>query len=71
MKRLIILALAICLVALASFSEAFAGWDPAKAEQERKAAEETIAKFKEKDPGMERFFDNAWGYALMVTGARL
>lgn len=67
MKRLIILALAICLVALASFSEAFAGWDPAKAEQERKAAEETIAKFKEKDPGMERFFDNAWGYAVFTT----
>jgi hypothetical protein len=56
MKKLIILLLAICFLAVASYNETFAGWDPAKAEQERKAAEETIAKFKEKDPSMERFF---------------
>jgi len=56
MKRLIIVTLAICFLTVASYSKTFAGWDPAKAEQERKAAEETIAKFKEKDPSMERFF---------------
>jgi lipid-binding SYLF domain-containing protein len=67
MKKLIILTLAICFLAVASYSETFAGWDPAKAEQERKAAAETIAKFKEKDPSMERFFDSAYGYAVFPT----
>ena len=67
MKKLIILLLAICFLAVASYTETFAGWDPAKAEQKRKAAEETITKFKEKDPSMERFFDNAWGYAVYPT----
>jgi lipid-binding SYLF domain-containing protein len=67
MKKLFILTLAVCFITVASYSETFAGWDPAKAEQERKAAEETIAKFREKDPGMERFFDNAWGYAVFPT----
>ena len=67
MKKLIILLLAICFLVVASYSETFAGWDPAKAEQERNAAEETIAKFKEKDPSMKRFFDNAWGYAVYPT----
>ena len=66
MKKLIVLTLAICFLAVASYSETFAGWDPAKAEQERKAAKETIAKFKEKDPGMERFF-YAYGYAVFPT----
>jgi len=66
MKKLIILTLAICFLAVASYSETFASWDPAKAEQERKAAKETIAKFKEKDPGMERFF-YAYGYAVFPT----
>ena len=67
MKKLIILTLAICFLAVASYTETFAGWDPAKAEQERNAAEGTIAKFKEKDPSMERFFYNAWGYAVYPT----
>jgi len=38
MKKLIVLTLAICFIAVASYSETFAGWDPAKAEQERKAS---------------------------------
>ena len=67
MKRLIIVTLAICFLTVASYSKTFAGWDPAKAEQERKAAEETIDKFKENDPSMERFFYNAWGYAVFPT----
>jgi len=67
MKNLIILTLAICFLTVASYSETLAGWDPAKAEQEIKAAEETIAKFKEKDPSMKRFFDEAWGYAVYPT----
>ena len=56
----------ICLIVVFGMS-AWAGWDPGKAEQERKAAEETIAAFKKKDPGMKRFFDNAYGYAVYPT----
>ena len=41
--------------------------DPGETEKQRKEAEETIAAFDEKDPGMKRFFDNAHGYALYPT----
>ena len=67
MKKLFLLLFAICFLAVASYSATFAGWDPAEEEQERKAAEETIAKFRDKDPSLERFFDNAWGYAVYPT----
>ena len=67
MKKLFILSLAIYLISVASVSPVLAGWDPAKGEQEMKAAEETIANFKEKDPGMKRFFDSAYGYAVFPT----
>jgi lipid-binding SYLF domain-containing protein len=67
MKKLLALALAIGLVVSVSIGPTSAGWDPAKAEEERKAAEETIAKFKEKDPGMKRFFDHAHGYVVFPT----
>ncbi|MFX0557037.1 YSC84-related protein [Maribacter sp. CXY002] len=40
--------------------EQIGGWDP---ELEAKAME-TIALFKEKDPGLERFFKEAYGYAV-------
>ena len=64
MKKLNFLLLAIFFLTIASYSPALAGWDPAKAEQHRKAAEATIAKFKAKDPSIKRFFDNAYGYAV-------
>ena len=41
-----------------------AGWDPMKSEKEVKAAQDTIAKFKKKDPGIKKFFDKAYGYAV-------
>jgi lipid-binding SYLF domain-containing protein len=64
MRRPILFLIAVFFLTVASHSPALAGWDPAKAEQERKAAEATIAKFKEKDPSIKRFFDNAYGYAV-------
>lgn len=67
MKNVIVLLLAVCFLAVVSSSSAFAGWDPAKAEHERMMAEETIAKFKERDPGMERFFDMSHGYAVFPS----
>ena len=67
MRKLLVLLLSFCFLAVAFSSPAFAGWDPAKAEEERKAAEETINKFKKKDPGMKRFFDSAYAYAVYPT----
>ena len=67
MKKLLALMIAIGFVVSVSMGPAFAGWDPAKAEEERMAAEETIAKFKEKDPRIQRFFDHAYGYVVYPT----
>ena len=61
MKKVIVLLTAICLLAV---SPALTGWDPGKVEQQRLAAEETIARFKENKPGIELYFDNAYGYAV-------
>ncbi len=44
-----------------------AGWDPRKNEKEVKAAQETIAAFKKKDPGLKKFFEKAYGYAVFPT----
>ena len=67
MKKLFALTLAFGFLAVVAMESTFAGWDPAKAEQERKAAEETITQFKKRDPSMKRFFDNAYGYAVYPT----
>ena len=44
-----------------------AGWDPREGEKEVKAAQETIAAFKKKDPSIKKFFDQAYGYAVFPT----
>lgn len=55
------------ILLLFSALTACTGWDPKeKSESEREAAT-TIARFKEKDPGIQRFFDNAFGYAVFPT----
>ena len=70
MKRWIILLCIVGFLAVVSTSLALAGWDPSQAERERKAAEETIRKYKEKDPGMKRFFNSAYGYAVFPKIAK-
>ena len=67
MKKLILVPFVICFLAVSSNSLAFAGWDPGKVEQKQKEAEATIARFKQADPSMKRFFDNAHGYAVFPT----
>lgn len=64
MKKLILVSLAICFLAVVSIGPAVAGWDSAKMEQDRIAAEETIAKFKQKKLGIELYFDNSYAYAV-------
>jgi lipid-binding SYLF domain-containing protein len=67
-----ILFVALCLSACA-VSETSTGWDPsrsAKASDESarsNAVAETIANFKNSDPGIARFFDNAEGYVVFPT----
>lgn len=53
------------------------GWDPDKESKEEKKArkanekdksyQETVGEFKEKDPGIERFFTNAYGYVVFPS----
>ena len=67
MKKLLALAIVIGFVVFVSIGPAFAGWDPGEAEKKSKEAEETISKFKQKDPGLNIFFDKAYGYAVYPT----
>ena len=63
------------LLMLVSLS-AHAGWNPLakeKAEDQKVDSSEiaeTIANFKNKDPGMKVFFDKAYGYAVFPTVAK-
>lgn len=66
MRKAIISSLMILGLVTASLW-AQAGWDPRKGEKEVKAAQETIAAFKKKDPSINKFFDKAYGYAVFPT----
>lgn len=44
-----------------------ASWDPKRDENDLRAAQQTIAAFKQRDPGIQAFFDNAYGYAVFPT----
>ena len=50
-----------------SWSAAGLAWDPDEAAELEAAAAETIAELLEADPGMQRFFDSAAGYAIYPT----
>ena len=72
-RRLVTAACALAVTFAAATGQA--AWDP----EEEKKTQETIQKFKDKDPGMEKFFDGAHGYVVfpsigkggfIVSGAR-
>ena len=42
-------------------------WDPREADEYDAKAQEAIAAFKEKDPSVQRFFDEAAGYVVIPT----
>ena len=50
-----------------SWSAAGFAWDPDEAAELEAAAAETIAELLKADPGMQRFFDSAAGYAIYPT----
>lgn len=54
----------VILVALSLLFSACAGWDPARDETLRNNVNQTIGKFKQRDPDLERFFQYAYGYAV-------
>jgi len=67
MKILVRIAFTSILITLLG---ACAGWDPDKPENEQNEqlkVSEAIARFEENDPGIQRFFDNAYGYAVFPT----
>jgi lipid-binding SYLF domain-containing protein len=43
---------------------ACSGWDPQEQTRTDTEVNQTIKQFKQKDPGITRFFDNAYGYAV-------
>jgi lipid-binding SYLF domain-containing protein len=55
------------LLPLLTMLAACTGWDPAKQAEQRSEVNATVARFKAKDPGIERFFRNAYGYAVLPT----
>ncbi len=54
----------LALLLLSLTFQTQAGWDPGKTEKERKAAEQAKALFLKKDPGLKRFFDAAYAWAI-------
>ena len=64
MKRLFIFAVVLSYIAIYLYGLALAGRDTTEADKEKREVEKTIARFKEKDPSIKKFFDNAYGYAV-------
>ena len=51
-------------------SHAFGGWDPDEGTTKQSGSSDVakaIAKLKSRDPGIQRFFDKAYGYAIFPT----
>lgn len=64
MKRLFLLSFVFGCVVSFFNGPALADRDATKAERAKKEVEKTIVRFKEKDPSLKEFFDNAYGYAV-------
>jgi len=64
MRRTIITLLSLSVLAWTGASFA---WDPDEAEELQPKVDETIANITEKDPGMQKFFDKAAGYAVFPS----
>ncbi|HHT9105798.1 MAG TPA: YSC84-related protein [Candidatus Wujingus californicus] len=70
MKKTIIVGIVATISTALFFTPAHGGWKPSKSDTtetpsvENKDVAETIAAFKEKDPGMAIFFEKAYGYAV-------
>jgi len=55
------------LLVMAVWLGACAGWNPNNPAETDRHAREAIADFKKRDPGIKRFFDKAYAYAVYPT----
>jgi lipid-binding SYLF domain-containing protein len=55
------------LGALAFGMQGWAQWQPDPNNPDELSAAEAVATFKQKDPGLKRFFENAYGYAVFSS----
>jgi lipid-binding SYLF domain-containing protein len=65
-RSLLVATLCLFIIVTVGCHHRVGGWDPEQLTQ----AEETVSMFKQKDPGMKKFFENAWGYAVFPTVAK-
>ena len=63
MKKTLTLISIICCAALLSLTSC-AGWDPNKEQKDADQVKITITRFLEQDPGLNTFFEQAYGYAV-------
>jgi lipid-binding SYLF domain-containing protein len=59
-RSLLVLTLALSLIACS-------GWNPKGEAKVASDTADTISRFKQHDPGLQRFFDEAYGYAVFPT----
>ena len=64
MKTLTKIFLAVLCMAFITGLTSCAGWDPNKEQKEEEEVKITITRFLEKDPGLQKFFDQAYGYVV-------
>ncbi|UCE82628.1 MAG: lipid-binding SYLF domain-containing protein [Deltaproteobacteria bacterium] len=70
MRRFLVLSFVFGYVVFFARGPILAVGDTTEAIKEKQEVEGTIARFKEKDPSMERFFDNSYGYAVFPEVAK-
>jgi lipid-binding SYLF domain-containing protein len=61
------LARSLLLLLAALLLGACSGWDPQEEARTQMEVAQAIEQFKAKDPGIQRFFDNAYGYAVLPS----
>ncbi|MDH4232544.1 MAG: lipid-binding SYLF domain-containing protein [Nitrospirota bacterium] len=64
MKKLKRFCLAIICLGVITALTSCVGWDPNKEQKEEEQVKITIARFLDKDPGLNKFFDQAYGYVV-------
>ncbi len=57
----------LLLLIVTLFLTGCSGWDPKESETLSQEATQTINNFLQKDPGLQRFIDEAYGYAVFPT----
>ena len=67
MRALFALSTVAVLMLVTSAMPVNAGWNPDKKQGEVQRAQDTIIAFKKLDPSLDKFFKNAYGYAVFPS----